>query len=53
MLLKQASSHGDPADGLPSTWREKLSSGKAWRRVGVTYRGGWAMIWNWCWRSSR
>ena len=37
--------HGDPAEGLPSTWREKLSSGEAWRRVGITYRGEWAMIW--------
>lgn len=37
--------HGDPAEGLPSAWRDKLSSGEAWWRVGVTYRGEWAMIW--------
>jgi uncharacterized membrane protein YraQ (UPF0718 family) len=36
---------GDPAEGLPRTWREKLQSAEAWRRVGVTYRGEWGMVW--------
>lgn len=35
----------DPTEGLPRPWREKLASGEAWRRAGVTYRGEWRMIW--------
>lgn len=35
----------DPAEGLSRPWREKLQSGEAWRRVGVTYRGEWGMVW--------
>ncbi|MEX2583127.1 MAG: permease [Gemmatimonadota bacterium] len=36
---------GDPADGLPRSWRKKMGSGHAWQRVGLTYRGEWAMVW--------
>lgn len=42
---KRAGMRGDPAEGLPPPWREKLLSGEAWRRIGVTYRGGWGMVW--------
>ena len=37
--------HGDPAEGLPEPWREKLRSGEAWQRIGITYRGEWGMVW--------
>ena len=36
---------GDPAEGLPEPWREKLRSREAWQRIGVTYRGEWGMVW--------
>ena len=42
---KRAGIHGDPAEGLPPRWREKLQSAEAWRRVGVTYRSEWGMVW--------
>jgi uncharacterized membrane protein YraQ (UPF0718 family) len=42
---KHAGMSGDPAEGLPSPWRDKLRSGEAWHRVGVVYRGEWAMVW--------
>lgn len=42
---KRAGMRGDPAEGLPRRWREKLRSGEAWRRVGVTYRSEWGMVW--------
>lgn len=42
---KRAAMHGDPAEGLPRPWRQKLRSGEAWRRVGVTYRAEWGMVW--------
>src|SRR3546814_13226733 len=42
---KRAGMRGDPAEGLPRRWREKLRSGEAWRRVGVTYRSAWGMGW--------
>ncbi len=42
---QHAGMRGDPAEGLPRPWRDKLSSGEAWRRIGVTYLGEWAMIW--------
>lgn len=35
----------DPAEGLHGSWREKLRNSEAWRRVGVTYRSEWSMIW--------
>lgn len=35
----------DPAEGLPSGWRKKLSSAEAWRRIGTTYGGEWRMVW--------
>jgi uncharacterized membrane protein YraQ (UPF0718 family) len=35
----------DPAEGLPQPWKEKLQSAEAWRRVGVTYRSEWGMVW--------
>ena len=37
--------HGDPAEGLPGSWRDKLRSGEAWQRIGLTYRGEWKMVW--------
>ena len=37
--------HGDPAEGLPPAWRQKLRNGEAWRRIGVTYRSEWGMVW--------
>lgn len=42
---ERAGMRGDPTEGLPQPWREKLRSGEAWRRVGVTYRGEWGMVW--------
>lgn len=42
---KRAGMRGDPADGLPRRWREKLSNGEAWRRIGVIYRSEWGMVW--------
>ena len=42
---KHGGMHGDPAEGLPSTWREKLRSTDAWHRIGVVYGGEWAMVW--------
>jgi uncharacterized membrane protein YraQ (UPF0718 family) len=41
----RAGMRGDPTEGLPAAWREKLRSGEAWRRVGATYRGEWGMVW--------
>jgi uncharacterized membrane protein YraQ (UPF0718 family) len=41
----RAGIRGDPAEGLPKPWRENLASGEAWRRVGMTYRGEWGMVW--------
>lgn len=35
----------DPAEGLPRPWREKLRSSETWRRVGITYRSEWGMVW--------
>lgn len=35
----------DPAEGLPSQWRQKLANHEAWRRIGVTYRAEWGMVW--------
>jgi uncharacterized protein len=37
--------HGDPAEGLPRRWRDKLRSGEARHRVGMVYRSEWAMVW--------
>ena len=42
---KHGGMHGDPSEGLPRSWGEKLRSGEAWRRTGVTYCGEWGMIW--------
>lgn len=42
---KHAGMQGDPAEGLPRQWREKLRSGEAWHRIGVVYRGEWGMVW--------
>lgn len=42
---KRAGMHGDPAEGLPRRWREKLSSGEAWHRIGMVYRSEWGMVW--------
>jgi uncharacterized membrane protein YraQ (UPF0718 family) len=42
---KRAGMRGDPAEGLPQRWREKLSSGEAWRRIGFVYRSEWGMVW--------
>ena len=42
---KQAGMHGDPAEGLPRQWRDKLRSGDAWHRVGAVYRSEWGMVW--------
>jgi uncharacterized membrane protein YraQ (UPF0718 family) len=42
---KRAGIRGEPSEGLPRSWRDKLWSGEAWCRVGVTYRGEWGMIW--------
>jgi uncharacterized membrane protein YraQ (UPF0718 family) len=42
---KHGGMHGDPAEGLPDRWRDKLRNRDAWRRVGVVYRGEWRMIW--------
>ena len=36
---------GDPTEGLPEGWRQKLRSREAWRRVGVTLIGEWRMVW--------
>lgn len=37
--------HGDPAEDLGGSWREKLRSRQAWRRIGSTYRMEWGMVW--------
>ena len=37
--------HGDPAEGLPEPWRDKLQNREAWRRIGVTFRSEWGMVW--------
>ena len=45
---KAGERHGgmqDPAEGLPESWRDKLSSGETWRRIGSTYRREWGMVW--------
>lgn len=42
---KRGAMGGDPAEGLPSHWRKKLRSAEAWRRIGVTYRSEWRMVW--------
>ena len=42
---KQAGMHGDPAEGLPREWHEKLRNGEAWHRIGLVYRGEWGMVW--------
>ena len=42
---EQAGMQGEPSEGLPEPWREKLRSGEVWCRVGVTYRGEWRMVW--------
>lgn len=36
---------GDPAEGLPRPWRERLRNREAWQRIGVTYRSEWGMVW--------
>lgn len=36
---------GEPSEGLPRPWRQKLGSREAWRRIGVTYRREWGMVW--------
>jgi uncharacterized membrane protein YraQ (UPF0718 family) len=36
---------GDLSEGLPRPWRQKVRSGEAWQRIGVTYRGEWGMVW--------
>ena len=41
----QSGMHGDPAEGLPGPWQEKLRSREAWQRIGVVYRGEWGMVW--------
>lgn len=41
----EAEMHGDPAEGLTGTWRQKIRRGEVWRRVAVTYRGEWGMVW--------
>ena len=42
---ERQSGMGDPAEGLPQPWKEKMRSHEAWRRVGVTYRSEWGMVW--------
>lgn len=42
---ERQSGMGDPAQGLPQAWKKKLRSREAWRRVGVTYRSEWGMVW--------
>lgn len=42
---KRPGIHGDPTEGLPRSWRQKLGSGEAWRRIGITYRSEWGMVW--------
>ena len=42
---KHSGMHGDPAEGLPTGWREKLRSREAWHRIGMIYRGEWGMVW--------
>ena len=36
---------GDPSEGLPSAWRDKLADPEAWRRIGSTYVSEWGMVW--------
>lgn len=36
--------HGDPTEGLPRHWREKVQSAEARYRIGITYRGEWGMV---------
>ena len=42
---ERQSGMGDPAEGLPTPWKQKLRSREAWHRVGVTYRSEWGMVW--------
>ncbi|HEX7011541.1 MAG TPA: permease [Steroidobacteraceae bacterium] len=42
---RRSGMHGDPTEGLPRHWREKLQSTEARRRIGITYRSEWRMVW--------
>lgn len=35
----------DSEEELPDGWRDRLASGKAWRRVGRAYLMEWGMVW--------
>lgn len=42
---ERQSGMGDPAEGLPQPWKEKMRSREAWRRIGLIYRSEWGMVW--------